>query len=726
MKILLLTDRMETGGVETHIAQLALGLRNFGIEAAVLSGGGALADALEKQGIRQYRLPLPTHNPLRLLGIRRYIGRLLSREGFRVLHAHARIPALLLRGMERRGVAVVVSAHAMFRSNWLLSRICYWGRYTVAVSEDLRESVCQRYRLQPERVCVIRNGIDCTRFTPKRKNKQRHAPCILFASRLDGDCSLGAELLCRLAPALASRFPGLKIRIAGGGTRYRQILRLAKEANDAVGDTVTEVCGWVSDMPRLLEACDIFVGVSRAALEACAGGCAVVLCGDEGYLGILDARTFQNAMLTNFCARGFEKADERQLFRDLLTLLENPDKIEQCAAFCREIAKKYFDAQEMCRKTAKVYRRALSVTTCRAVVLAGYYGCGNLGDDAILFGILEEMKIQSPDTAITVLSGHPLRDRRRFGVRCIDRMNPIGVFFALLRADALLFGGGSLLQNITGKKSLHYYLGLLSLAKRLHCRVLFYAAGIGPLVGERTKRHVAATLKLCDRIGLRDADSVSDLRRIGLDADMLQVGADAAFLMPLPQASRSLFLLHRLGIPRGKGYLCLTLHGGTAAQGLIGRLLSAVYAVCQKRDFYPLVVVFDSRTDGRVSRTACAQLGGDCLVPDSPTDAMAVLSSAKLVVSMRLHAVILATAVGTPAIGIPADSRDNKIAAFCKSCGQICIPGHALQANGLAEQMENLLDTEFLRSEILHSAAEQRKKAQKDLANILSILYNKE
>ena len=69
MKILILTDRLDIGGAETHIAQLALELLKEGNEVAVASSGGKVADWLQALGISHYCMPLGSHSPLILLRI---------------------------------------------------------------------------------------------------------------------------------------------------------------------------------------------------------------------------------------------------------------------------------------------------------------------------------------------------------------------------------------------------------------------------------------------------------------------------------------------------------------------------------------------------------------------------------------------------------------------------------------------------------------------------------
>ena len=192
LKILMLTDRLGLGGAETHVAELCLGLRRMGVEVETLSQGGEIADALERAGIVCHRLPLCTHDPIRLLVLRHRLKRLVRRGGYDVLHAHARIPAFLLRGLRREGIARVVTVHAHFADNRLLRRLSYWGERTIAVSEDLRAYVCDRYGVSGEAVCVIPNGIDCARFSPPSTREERGELRILFASRLDHDCASGA------------------------------------------------------------------------------------------------------------------------------------------------------------------------------------------------------------------------------------------------------------------------------------------------------------------------------------------------------------------------------------------------------------------------------------------------------------------------------------------------------------------------------------------------------
>lgn len=725
MKILMLTDKMEAGGAETHLTQLVLGLTRLGVEVTVMSGGGRLADALEKVGIRQLWEPLYTHDPFRLLRIRRRLRRLVQREKFDILHAHARIPALLIRGCEGWGAGEVVTVHARFHSNFLLSRLCNWGRHTVAVSEDLRAYVCDVYGVPAERVRVISNGIDCKRFSPPVLAVGGRAPRILFASRLDADCSLGAELLCEIAPTLCLRYPGVSIGIAGGGSEYLRILRLAEAVNQTLGRDAILCHGWVDDMPSLLREYDIFVGVSRAAMEAGASGCAVILCGNEGYLGILERETVSKAMWSNFCGRGAPVPTKEVLEQDLCTLLESPSRRLQCGEALRTLIASRFDADAMCRETLALYHGAIPIRSRYTVCIGGYFGCGNTGDDAILLGFLSALHELTPEVGVIALTAHPHRDSKRFGVRCANRKNPIAVGLALARSDAFLCGGGSLLQNMTGTRSLSYYLWLIRAAASMKAAPILYAAGIGPLIGEGARGRVARTLARCRYISLRDEDSQRYLMAAGVDAGKLRLGADPALLMPLPPSGRAGAILQGLDLPQGSRFLCVVLRGGAASAMPREILLAAVRLLCQRHALIPLFPIFDECQDRADTQAAARLLNGKAVVLREPADAAAILSASEAVISMRLHALILSAAVGTPAVGLPADVRDNKIAAFARSVGQEYSSAERPTVAELIEKTEAALANFHANRPILaDSVSEMRKKAHKDLENITEMIYN--
>ena len=291
---------------------------------------------------------------------------------------------------------------------------------------------------------------------------------------------------------------------------------------------------------------------------------------------------------------------------------------------------------------------------------------------------------------ITLLSGSPRRDARRFGVRCVHRKNPFSLVRSFLRSEYFLCGGGSLLQNATGRLSLCYYLALLRLARWCGCRTALLSAGIGPLHGASARRAVARELNRCAWVGLRDPDSLRMLAELGVRSELLGRAPDPAFFLPPPPPSRLPFLLHEAGIPQQEGYLCVALHAPCAASdGLMHAVTAALRRMRNRHGLRAVFVLFDTKADGAPSCRVAGEVGGTVLRLREASDALAVISGARFLFAMRLHALIFSVMAGTPALALSVSPGENKLAVFCRAAG---IPHlRAPSPEALTDGMERLL-----------------------------------
>lgn len=118
----------------------------------------------------------------------------------------------------------------------------------------------------------------------------------------------------------------------------------------------------------------------------------------------------------------------------------------------------------------------------RRVVISGYYGFDNMGDEMVLAGILAGLRRLDPGVRVTVLSAHPAATAREHGVDAVSRTHLPSILAALARADLLISGGGSLLQDVTGPFNIPYYVGVMELARLRGVPVMMMAQGIGPVL----------------------------------------------------------------------------------------------------------------------------------------------------------------------------------------------------------------------------------------------------
>ncbi len=280
------------------------------------------------------------------------------------------------------------------------------------------------------------------------------------------------------------------------------------------------------------------------------------------------------------------------------------------------------------------------------VGVAGYYGFGNAGDEAILEAIAREVRARGHE--VLALSGNPKSTEALHGLKARHRLNPL----ALLGADLWLLGGGGLLQDKTSRLSLLYYLSLLRLARLYRKRAVVFNQSLGPLSpwGERQVQRALRGIKVV----LRDQDSLAYAQALGIPAEL---GADPALLLTPPPVAKEKNLV--LVIPRA----------GVDPKAVEALRIVANRLVYERQEVLVLLLqpgyddeVIEAFPKHWIERTS------------DPRRVLYLAAQAGYVVSMRLHGLILAAAAGTPFAGL---AYDPKVRGFAREVGAYCqdLPG---------------------------------------------------
>ncbi|GAG57776.1 unnamed protein product, partial [marine sediment metagenome] len=170
--------------------------------------------------------------------------------------------------------------------------------------------------------------------------------------------------------------------------------------------------------------------------------------------------------------------------------------------------------------------------TIAKIMISGYYGFNNTGDEAILKSMVGAFKEKIPQIKITVLSHSPLQTSQTYQVKAINRLHLIRIIRFLRNVNLFISGGGGLLQDSTGKGwSILYYLGLILAAKIVKVPVMIYAQGIGPINKKFNKLLIKWILNKVDLITVRDSPSKKLLNNLGVLGPSIYVNSDPAFLL---------------------------------------------------------------------------------------------------------------------------------------------------------------------------------------------------
>ncbi|MBQ4506561.1 MAG: polysaccharide pyruvyl transferase CsaB [Firmicutes bacterium] len=675
-KILMALMGLDIGGAETHVVELSKELLRRGFDVLVISNGGVYEEELEQAGARCFHAPLNVRKPLPMLRSLLALRRLIRDEKPDVVHAHARIPAFLCGILHRRmGFPFVTSAHWVFTTEGLLGKLTNWGEQTVAVSDDIRDYLKDNYGIPDENIIVTINGIDTERFSPEISGEKVLAefgfsaarPVISYVSRMDESRALVARQLVAIAPRLRERIEGLQLIIAGGGDAYDDIKAKADAANEAAGEVYIAMPGARTDINEIAAAGDLFVGVSRSALEAMAAEKPVIVAGNEGYIGLFDESRLQISRDTNFCCRGCEESSEKLLERDILRAMLglSADDRKALGSYGRSVINEYYSVGRMAADCEEAYRRVLASHT--KVVVSGYYGFRNLGDDSILLALKEDLQRACPGATLTALSKRPAETKERCGIQAVDRFSPFAVRKAIKSCSCFVSGGGSLLQDHTSTRSLLYYTWLIRMAWRFGKPIMFYANGIGPVSDPKNRERVREVSEMANIITLRDSASCEELRSMGVRNENVFVTADPVYAVGKGDPGRGRTLLEERGIDPGKRLVGVSVR---FAKGMeMNREAFARFCDEVSNDAEIVFIDMQQPADGEASAAVKALMKSPAREidsPYSPQDLMDMIACMDAVVSTRLHSMIFAACSGVPALGI---DYDPKVRACAESLG---------------------------------------------------------
>lgn len=330
------------------------------------------------------------------------------------------------------------------------------------------------------------------------------------------------------------------------------------------------------------------------------------------------------------------------------------------------------------------------------LVLSGYYGFRNSGDEAVLLSILTALEEAGREqgVAITpvVLSGDPEWTSRQYGVEAVPRMKLGAVRAALRASDGLISGGGSLLQDATGMGSIPYYLGIMALARWCGKPVFVYAQGIGPVNRAVFRGPIARAFRKAAYVSVRDEESSALLQRFGVPAAKIDVVPDPVMGLPLAPTGADESQL-RGNAADDSANEDATMPGTNRPAGgdapLVGvsvrfwrsdradldRVAEALNALAARRSVRLRFLPLHRGADEEASRYVMERLGSGIaaeLAPahDEPQEMLREVSRCRLLLGMRLHSLIYAANREVPLVGL---SYDPKIDHFLARLGEQAI-----------------------------------------------------
>jgi polysaccharide pyruvyl transferase CsaB len=310
-------------------------------------------------------------------------------------------------------------------------------------------------------------------------------------------------------------------------------------------------------------------------------------------------------------------------------------------------------------------------TPTKRVVLSGYYGFQNSGDEAVLQSILLALQEQGERQGVhivpVVLSINPELTSQTYGVESAHRFRFSEVWNALKEADGLISGGGSLLQDETGWKTIPYYLAVLKLAQWLGKPTFIYSQGIGPVHRPMFFGWIKSVFRKCDIVSVRDEESRNLLHRMGVEASIVRVVPDPVMGMPLRKEPTQ-------KLPSiSNRVIGVSVRFWNEDRSELDAIADALNVILAQTDAHIRFLPFHLPSDEAASVYVREKLGesyqGRVTIAEQvthPQDMLAEVQACDVLIGMRLHSLIYAAGQYVPMIGV---SYDPKIDQFLNRLG---------------------------------------------------------
>lgn len=344
----------------------------------------------------------------------------------------------------------------------------------------------------------------------------------------------------------------------------------------------------------------------------------------------------------------------------------------------------------------------------RGVLICGYYGYYNLGDEAMLAGMIKLLREQQDNLPITVFSGNTQDTEARHSVRPVHYRGQkfrIRHNLTIFQNRYFILGGGDLLRDSVNSSIALNWLRPLQQAIQLRRRTLVLGISVGEIWREQTQTLIPQVLDRVDLLMVRDTDSKTKLEKLGV-RNTIQVIPDLALQLlpeisshPTGSADRPI----QIGIAirplseRGRSIDISVYPKFQQEMAAIADFLAEQYgAIVHFLPFQALKYGYRPVNDdyiGILEVLRYSRCSAKFVVHryfESLQNLNQIISTLDLVIGMRLHALILAAGLGVPII---AAEYDPKVRGFMEEIGQAeySIPIRCFERGRLLPMIEAIL-----------------------------------
>lgn len=685
MKVLHLIGGGDVGGAKSHVLSLVKELDKH-IDVKLISfRTGAFADDARKMGINVEIVKTGT-----IISDVRKVLSIIKNEGYELIHSHgAKANMIAFFAKKFTSLPVVTTVHSDYRLDYLqnILKMFSFGLintvvlrfldYYIGVSKNFKEMLIKR-RFSPQKIFTVYNGINFHQEIsplPKEEflkkynlNFGKDDVIVGILARLDP--VKGLDTFLKAAQGVCQKNPSVRFLIGGDGPERKSLEK--KALSLGLKDNVFFL-GFVDRPFDLINCLDINTLTSLsesfpyAILEGSLFKKATVSSNVGGISDLIE--NGKNGFL-------FEPGDYKSLADILLTLVKDSSLRKEMGEKIYEKASTYFSLDNMCKTQLEIYQNILAQRANKSkyrydAIISGYYGFKNIGDDAMLMAIIDNMKMYRKDMRILVLSKNPIETSLIYNVDSINRFNLLKILFTMKKSKVFINGGGSLIQDNTSTRSLVYYLAMIWLAKKQGMKVMIYANGIGPLNKERNRKLTRKVVDRVDVITLRENLSYNELKRLKINKPEIKITADPALTLKPENDAHINQLFLKEGIDPHQQFIGISVRKWVDHEKYEAVIAQTADYIVDKYGITPLFIAMHYPGDLAIIDNIISKMKHKgCVIRKKPSvsEMLGIIAKTQMLIGMRLHALIFAVSLKIPIVGMV---YEPKVEGFMQYIDQV-------------------------------------------------------
>ena len=355
----------------------------------------------------------------------------------------------------------------------------------------------------------------------------------------------------------------------------------------------------------------------------------------------------------------------------------------------------------------------------KRILISGYFGFNNLGDEAILNSMVRLINEINPETKIIVLSNSPESTKVKYDTESIYRYDIFKIMSEMKRSDIFISGGGSLLQDVTSLRSIPYYLGLIFMALIFKMKTIFFAQGVGPVKNKIFRFLIEKVLNSVDYLSVRDENSKMFLEDIGIQKNKINIIDDPVFGLNDLDLKNGKEKQKNVGI-QNIGVSVRNWHSNS----YLNSLVEFLNILGQKNNILITIIPFHQGRDLKISKKLQDRLEVDSQVrryTDDLDEVNEFYKTLDLFIGVRLHSLIFSAVNGIPFIGI---SYDPKTDSLIEEMGyQDKITTENITVDKLQSTYNKIMNQEDdIKDQIIKIVRSKRKNIKNSLAQLITDL----